>query len=186
MTKPVFNPLTETRLSIAGLKSWRGFDGIGYQCALLFDGRKVAVATDDGSGAQMEYDSGISQKELEAFDAAHEYAQGFASQEVSGHAIPFDLDQAVAALCDHADNVARMTAKLRREGRSALLFRLKSDAPGSYRFIGSKTKPLAAARVDDAVAGIATKYGADQVVVLSNPRDGVVRGAAAELMAGMA
>ena len=107
------------RLSLKGIKSFRGHEGHGLNATLLMDGVKVADVLDEGNGGSMRFywTDGHHDTPNEAKVFAYLKEMGVEGRE--------PLDGVVAELADEAENAKR----LRRLAKTHVLFRLPGDKP---------------------------------------------------------
>lgn len=119
------------RLSLVGIKSFRGREGYGLNATLLLDGVKVAEVLDEGNGGSTRYNWTDGHHDTPNEAKVHGYVRelGFTGDE--------DLDMLVAEMADEAENAKRM----KRLAKTNVLFTLPQDMNVVFHKIKHNGRP---------------------------------------------
>ena len=166
-------------ITIKGLKTFRGNEGLGFSLWLCIDGRKAGEVVDDANGGTLTW-HGFSKSDRDALDAfalalPDPFADADEERKAKGEP-PLDmsrecraseaLDYYVGRLVDEHEEAKT----IKRWCRTKIIFRLKADEKGKYRTIAPpKGHKLTPDYITKAAASLREKYG-DKLEVIYNER----------------
>ena len=114
------------KLEVKNIKTFRGMEGMGFNCTLYIDGRKAGMVIDDARGGSYHYEiSGDDYKNL------RDYAKSLPHlpcEWKTGVLFEQDLDSIIGKLVDNFENDKRM----KRFCKTSLVYSLKTDKPGQF------------------------------------------------------
>ena len=116
---------------IKNVKSFQGREGLGFECSLYKDGKKIGIVTDTANGGMTDFYLDKGEKEL-----LDKYCETLPPIVFDGRdfEMPASCDTFLSGLVDEWDK----QQQIKRWCRTKTVFSLAGDAPGNYRTINSK------------------------------------------------
>ncbi len=113
----------EPEYSVKNVKSFMGMEGLGYECSLYLDGKKIGTVTDTANGGIADFY--LEKGEKEKLD---NYCKTLPKNEE--YDIEVDCDIFLSELVDNFENEKRETTRFKRLCKTKTVYLLK-DSPDS-------------------------------------------------------
>lgn len=124
---------TAPRLTLKGVKTFRGREGLGMNATLLFDGVAVAEVLDEGNGGSTRYYWRDGHHTTPLSEMVRKYVASLTDIPERDR----DLDFVVACIADDLENRRR----IKRLAKTNILFTLPSDKEGEFHQVKHGGRP---------------------------------------------